>query len=114
MADGHSQSVCSIIRSRDFAKVEEVADHRLNLGLLGTAVTYDRALDLERRVFKNGQIMLGGDKEGYPTGVPEPECRLDIDGVKHLLDGHNMHFLPIKDGVELGVDLEEALVERLS
>ncbi len=84
MADGHRQSIGSIIGLRDGVEPELNLDHLLNLPLTPMAVAGDILLHLKRCIFVNWKPLISCGKDSYTTSLPNSQCCSKISGDKEL------------------------------
>ena len=85
----------------------------LHLVLLGVARTDHRLLDRVGGIFGNGQLQHGGRQHEDAARLPELERGAGIGVDEGLLHGGLIRLIFAKDVDELGVELEEALGQRL-
>jgi len=58
------------------------------MALVGLAVRSESQLNLQGRVFKNGQVVLGDGHQTDPAGLAHQQSGLDVFTKKQLFHGH--------------------------
>lgn len=61
VTQGHCESVCGIMRLGLLLEIQQCSDHFLHLHLIGSAITYNGFLDLQRRVFDEWDLQLSSN-----------------------------------------------------
>ena len=84
MADGHCQSISSIIGLRDGVEPELNLDHLLNMPLSSMTVAGDVLFDLKRCLFVNRKAFISCGEDSHTSGLPNNQRGSEISGDKVL------------------------------
>jgi len=88
VADRDGERIRSVVRRRQLLKPKQQLDHLLHLVLFRTAVANHGALDFCRGVLRHWTTCFDRREHRDASGMPELQSTTDIDGVKHVFDGH--------------------------
>lgn len=114
VTDSHREGIGRIRRQWIFREAQKQAHHRLHLVFFRAAVTDDRILYFERRVFEDRQLALRRHQQRHAARVPQFQSRLDVDGIEDPLHCHGVGLLPLKNRHQFDINPLQALVERQS
>ena len=107
MTDGDRERIGRIERRGRLGEAEEQLDHRLHLPFLGASVSHHRLFHFGRRVFHDGHAGFDSGQHRDAAGVAQLQRAAGVDGVKQILDGHDVGTMAREQGAELDVDDSE-------
>lgn len=84
--DRHGERVSSVIRLRDARQTKQQLHHALHLLLISLSVARHRLLDLQRRVFRDGQPRLVEREQHHAARLPHAHRGARVRGEEQRLD----------------------------
>ena len=112
VAQRNGQRIGSVIGTGNGFQAQQRTGHFHDLLLLGAAITNDRLLDLQRRIFINGHILLGTGQQNDPACMTDLNTGGDIGIKKQLLDGYRIRLEGVQQSVHILIDLGQPLGKR--
>ena len=109
VGDGDGEPIGRIIGARRLVEVEQMADHKLHLRLVGVAIARDRVFDFGRRVFAKWDARLGEAQQQDTTCLPNGDRGGGVSAEKQLLNPRRIGLILRQQRTQFGVDLEQPI-----